>query len=428
MNPTETFIEKAKKKHGDLYDYSEVNFVKNTIPVTIICRTHGPFQQTPATHLKGSGCQRCSKTAKLTTEEFITKAKSIHGDKYDYSETIYISNILPVKIKCHKHGIFEQRPNSHLSSKDGSKGNCPLCAKKILTKDEFIQKAREVHGDKYEYDNVVYVKESENVIIHCKIHGDFEQTPKSHLKGNGCSSCSGLKQLTTEEFIQRAKKVHGDRYNYSESEYINSNTKIKIICKEHGPFYQTHTIHCSGNGCSKCSGMHNKTTEEFITELEKIYGDKYDYKDVVYVNNRTKVLLHCPTHGEFLKTPKELLKNTGCPKCRCSKGEHKIDSILTEAGFEFETEKTFEGCFYKTKLRFDFYLPYQNLCIEFDGKQHYEPVKIFGGEESFKELQKRDKIKEEFCKNNGIDLIRIRYDEDIIQKIEEFFTPTGPVY
>ena len=188
---------------------------------------------------------------------------------------------------------------------------------KKKTKEEFIASAREVHGDKYDYSKVEYVCALTKVCIICPEHGDFWQEANSHLRGQGCPKCKYEKQSSsTEEFIQKAHKVHGDKYDYSKVEYDGYKTKVCIICPKHGEFWQTPNSHLNGNGCPKCKGEKQTcTTDEFIAKAKKIHGDKYDYSKVEYVNNHTKVCIICPEHGEFWQIPSSHLQGKGCPKC-----------------------------------------------------------------------------------------------------------------
>lgn len=162
----------------------------------------------------------------ITTEEFVKKAKAVHGDKYDYSLVDYKNNQAKVKIICPLHGIFEQYPENHIRKKSG----CPECSRKIKreasNKEEFIKKAKEIHGDRYDYSLVEYKNSRIKVKIICPIHGIFEQAPGNHLLGAGCPDCSGRKRSTTEEFIQRAKAVHGDKYDYSLADYKNNISQL----------------------------------------------------------------------------------------------------------------------------------------------------------------------------------------------------------
>ena len=157
------------------------------------------------------------------------------------------------------------------------------------TNNDFINEAKIVHGELYDYLNTNYVHALTKIIITCKTHGDFEQSPNQHLRGSGCPKCShSTKRKTTEEFIHESNKVHNNLYDYSNVNYINSNTNISIICKIHGDFEQSPINHLKSQGCPKCSGR-NKTTEEFINEATKIHNDLYDYSKVNYINSKNQV-------------------------------------------------------------------------------------------------------------------------------------------
>ena len=187
---------------------------------------------------------------------------------------------------------------------------------------DFIGKAQAIHGDRWDYSEVVYTRCNHKVKIGCQVHGIFEVTPNAHLsQKTGCPKCSGKYKPTTEEFIQMCKEVHGDLYDYSNVEYKNNYTKIRIICPTHGEFAQRPQTHLKGGGCLKCAhanagSYHKKTTDQFIKEAVDIHGDKYTYDNVVYTNIHTKVKITCPKHGDFEQTPASHVKNgNGCPIC-----------------------------------------------------------------------------------------------------------------
>ena len=289
---------------------------------------------------------------------------------------------------------------------------------KKLTTEQFINKSKEKHGDKYDYSLVEYINGKIKVKIICKKHGIFEQTPCKHLIGDGCSSCSGNKKMTTLEFIEKSKKIHGNKYNYSLVEYIGLETKVKIICPIHGIFEQSAHNHINKKrGCSKCNGGVKLTKEEFILNSIKKHGNKYDYSLVIYVNADTKVKIICPEHGIFEQKPRHHIYKCSCKKCNKSKGENNIDLYLKERNISFDREKTFKKCKFKKVLPFDFYLIEFNICIEYDGEQHYKSIKFYGGEKNFELRKIKDNIKTNFCKDNDIKLIRIRYDENIEEKL-----------
>jgi len=192
-------------------------------------------------------------------------------------------------------------------------------------KEDFIEKAEKIHGDKYDYHSSTYVNSKHKVEINCKLHGSFWQTPSDHLSGRGCPNCRYISSAksnssTTEEFIEKANKIHNHRYDYSFSKYVNSHTKIKIACKAHGQFLQIPRDHLSGSGCYKC-GHENRTlkvslsTEDFIRKAMLVHDRRYNYSEVDYINSQTKVKILCRVHGEFLQTPNNHLKGDGCPSC-----------------------------------------------------------------------------------------------------------------
>ena len=341
---TEDFIRKAKEVHGDKYDYSKVEYVNGKTKVCIICPMHGEFWQRPGGHLGGKGCPRCgvakrSTSKSSTTEEFVRKAKEIHGDKYDYSKVEYTKAQTKVCIICPEHGEFWQTPNGHLSG-----AGCPKCAdiikklKQVMPVEDFIKKAQEVHCYKYDYSKVEYVNSKTKVCIICPEHGEFWQAPSEHLSGKGCAKCAGHIPYTVESWIQKANEIHKDKYDYSKVKYVNSSTPVCIICPEHGEFWQIPNGHLRGKGCPKCAGTKKLTIDDFITKARYIHSDKYDYSKVEYKNARTKVCIICPEHGEFWQTPWGHLSGKGCPNCKGLRKQYKFNLLQ-----EFESEYEFRS-------------------------------------------------------------------------------------
>ena len=293
---------------------------------------------------------------------------------------------------------------------------------KKLTTSEFIEKAKNVHGEKYDYSKVEYVDAKTKVCIICPEHGEFWQTPSGHLSGKGCKICGFekmkiLQRFTREEFIEKAKKKYGNKYDYSKVKYINSQTPVLIICKEHGNFLMRPNDHLQGQECPKCK-LHKLrkkfafTKEQFIDKARKIHGNRYDYSKVEYVNNRTKVCIICPKHGEFWQSPDKHLMGDNCPQCNRSKLEEKINNILTNNKINFEEQKHFK---WLGKQSLDFYLPEYNVAIECQGIQHFRPLKRFNYIDGFTEINNRDKLKYKLCLENKIKLIY--YTE-----IKEYYT------
>ena len=225
---------------------------------------------------------------RLTTKEFIEKAKKEHGERYDYSSVIYVNNSTKVTIICPDHGPFPQTPDNHLQGKSCRK--CGVIAgalSQTSTTEEFIAKAAAVHGDCYDYSQVEYVGDKTDVTIICSEHGPFPQTPSKHLQVHGCGFCAGNMPLTTETFIEKAVAVHGDRYDYSEVEYVGNKEDLTIICREHGPFDQRSDHHLSGSGCWDCAETGFNPSERGLLYYLAVTTDDGDTRYKIGITNYT---------------------------------------------------------------------------------------------------------------------------------------------
>lgn len=366
---------------------------------------------------------------------FIEKANIRHNNKYDYSLVNYVNSQTQIKIMCPTHGAFQQTPGMHLL-----RNGCPCCAiekrKKQKTKSKkwFLSRANTIHNNKYDYSMSEYNNTSSKIKILCPTHGMFEQLPNSHLNGRGCPRCGNLKRhisitKTFAQFVDEANKIHDNKYEYLPASYVTNKIKIGVICHKHGVFKQTPNSHLCGQGCPICGvekriKSQTKTISWFIEEANKIHGDKYDYSRFIYVKRRVKGKIICSIHGEFEQTPDVHLDNHGCPKCGFeSKGETAIRNLLTKNNIKFIPEKKFRDCKNIGELPFDFYLPIQNLLIEYDGIQHFRSIDFFGGKEGLDELRKNDEIKNNYAKENNIKLLRIKYVN--LNKIEKILTNEG---
>ena len=288
---------------------------------------------------------------KINTDIFIDKAKKIHGEKYNYSKVNFKRCDEKVCIICPKHGEFFQMPYSHLSGKGCRKCQYEkISSEKNIGTDLFVSKSKEIYGNKYDYSKVNYKRCDEKVCIVCPKHGEFWQTPANHLSNHGCPKCGKIekaikKKKTTDKFIHDAKKIHGDKYDYSKVEYKGVFEPIEIICKKHGEFTQRPNDHLNGHGCPTCC---NSILEKMVEdELNKnsIKFDKY----------------------------------------------HRFDWLINE-----ETNYPYS---------IDFYLPEYNIAIECQGEQHFKPIKFFGGELNFYRGVKRDVDKKRLCRENNVKLI-----------------------
>ena len=299
---------------------------------------------------------------------------------------------------------------------------------------EFIRKAREIHGDKYDYSKVEYINNRTKVCIICPVHGEFWQIPYTHIKGFGCSRCGGTGKLSLKEFIEKAREIHGDKYDYSKVEYKGMHTKVCIICPEHGEFWQKPCNHINKCGCPKCgfekvwNTRGRVTTEEFIRKAREIHGDKYDYSKTNYINERTPVCIICnkkykktnQIHGEFWQRPNAHLKGNGCPKCRNSRLEEKIYTLLYNNKIKFQKEKTFEWLKNKQNLYLDFYLEDYNIAIECQGIQHFIPIKRGKmtkekAQKNFEEIRINDLLKQKLCQERNIKILYFT-NKSIVEK------------
>jgi len=251
------------------------------------------------------------------TESFIRDCIAIHGNKYTYEDTEFVKRKDNVEINCVKHGKFEIKADNLLSGKGCMK--CAVEKRADLRRDtteDFIEKSRKVHGDKYDYSISVYVLDDVPLNIRCPIHGDFSMTPDAHKHSQGCSKCANVSRSkkhsdTLEDFVRKAKLTHGDKYIYSEVDYVGSKSKVKIICPSigHGAFYQQPDNHIEGQGCPICQpGGFNS----------KLMGYVY----VLQAGNITKV-------GITNKLPEQ----------RCKKV-----SDFSKKSFEVVTSYHLEGC------------------------------------------------------------------------------------
>ena len=291
---------KGEKRHGQKFDYSKVEYHNSLTNVTVICPIHGEFEQLPQVHIESHGCPKCGAKAgadanRTTVEDFITAAVGVHGQKYDYSLVKEIvNNRTNVLIGCEIHGYFEQRPHTHVSRGHG----CPKCVGRNLSTEDWIERFRGVHGQRYDYSRFEYTKALQKSTIICKLHGGFEQVPSSHYNGRGCPDCGIVERAAnsavgSEEFARRGREKFGDKFDYSKVEYVNKNTMVQIICKEHGPFFQLPPLHLkSATGCRDCFRELGKplATRPRHGSLQRLkHEGYYGYSKVEYTNSGDKV-------------------------------------------------------------------------------------------------------------------------------------------
>jgi len=498
------FVDRSNEIHNSKYAYHEDSYTNTRNKTRITCPIHGDFYQTPKNHMNGQGCPQCGKEVariyhKHNYEPFIRAAKERFGDDFSFPniERQYVNNKTYITVRCNKCGYeFSRRPNDLLSDKFNECKNCkhieklenrnklkikktnkrhsvgkeeyikrfrekfgdsitpfmdeykntqseihfkcnqcgyifkrrphncldsdgcPKCKRvnnQKYTNDIFIEKAREIHGDKYDYSKVNYVNSDTKVCVICHEkdkfgdeHGEFYVTPHSHIGSmrSGCPKCSGKFRKDTEYFIKEAKLVHGDKYIYDETEYVSALKNIKVICPTHGPFSIKPNDHLNGKGCKKCgyetvSDKLSISFDEFIERATVIHNNKYDYSKVDLKNRgeNGRICIICPIHGEFWQSLGGHLRGNGCPKCKQSHLENEIMRFLDEKSIKYEPQKRFRWLGGRKSV--DFFLPDYNIAIECQGIQHFEDT-FFGKAE---EKMKNDLLKREICEKNGIKVL-----------------------
>ena len=288
-----------------------------------------------------------------------------------------------------------------------------------MNTESFIKRAIEIYGDEYDYSNTIFVNWDTNITVTCKIHGDFEISPRHHIyRHHGCSKCRGkhiseTKKYSKDFILEKCKELHGDEYDYSMSEYTGIDKEMNIICKKHGVFKQTPYNHIHKKcGCPKCryeqlSGKYRFELSELINRFKEKHGDKYQYPfiDKEYINNRSIITIICPTHGVFKQRVMKHLQGQGCPFCSESRLEKEVAIFLEKKHVKFERQMKFSWLRLNKSLSLDFYLPDYNIAIECQGEQHYKPIEYFGGKDEYEEIVERDITKKKQCDNNGIKLL-----------------------
>lgn len=263
----ETVISRAMAVHGDRYDYSKFEYNGMLSKSIVICPIHGEFEITPAKHIsKGQGCSKC--TGAITcTEDFIRKAVSIHGDKYDYSKSVYKTAKDKVCVICPVHGPFQILPRAHVYNGTG----CPSCSYGRLSLDQFIDAANKIHNNKYNYSKVSFKTNSNTIKVICPRHGTFIQTVKNHLKQHiACPKCRAESKMNISLFIEKSNTVHCNRYLYDKVVYNGANTPVVITCPVHGEFTQTPHNHMAGHGCPKCKTITSSGESDLVDFIKSL--------------------------------------------------------------------------------------------------------------------------------------------------------------
>ena len=369
----EECLNRFKATHGDKYIYDKVNYTNLNNSVLIGCDKHKDiewltkddngifwFSITPKSHWNGFGCKVCSGNYVPTLEEAIKRANIANNYEYDYSAiSEYINHDTKVKI-IHKDHYFYQ--NFRLQWKGEG---CPICygTPKKTTEQFILDANKKFPNSDFDYSKVVYQTNSKPVLIGCRKH-----------KGDPKADTNGI-------------------YWFNKS----PNAFLSHI-----------------NGCPRCSPSFRMDTEDFIWKAKKIHGNLFDYSNVNYINIRTKVDIVCSIHGNFLQLPSKHLAGQGCPFCAQSKGERRIAAILDEIGIFYMQQYFYEDLLDINYLKYDFYIPELNTLIEYNGEQHYYPVAFNTEDDMVKEFELRrlhDNMKMDYAYKNKINLLIVPYWE-----------------
>jgi hypothetical protein len=481
---SEQFLEDARKTHGDKYQYPDLSDTRARSKIRILCQKHGEFLQTVTNHINGNGCPLCSRensvgrkvapyikpNRRTSNETWLSRFREKHGNRYQYPDLVDPNFSMTTRTKfrvvCPDHGVSYQLVTNHLRG-----CGCNACGlsktasykpSNTRTSEEFINQANSLHNSKYQYPDLSDVRSKTLIRIVCPIHGEFLQQVEDHLRGGGCRICANVgnamvRKLTPEIIMERLKQSQGERYDWYEypSDITErmSHDRITVYCKRHkSTFSPTLGSLLEGSGCPKCAlgieplnidprdvrpgrrTVGRMTWELFMERARLIHGSKYSYTrpdESEWKGVNTRITIRCSFHGDFVQqVGTHIGQGSGCPKCKASKGERLVGSILEKSGIPYEFQKTFPDLVGDggRPLRLDFYIPSIKVAIEYDGDHHARPV-TFGtvsdtkAEKNHVNMKRSDMQKEKYAKANGISIVRILEGEaveSIADKLEAF--------
>lgn len=429
----------AKKTHEEyMKEVSQINpnievleqYKGTSIHILHKCKIHNfTWNVIPRSILQGSGCPQCkaekiAKKNSLTDEEYKFKLKEVNPNVISLEK--YVNAKTPILHRCLIHNIeWKTTPCSTLQG-----CGCKQCSsermsiKQTKTHEEYVRELEQINPNIEVLEK--YTNTHNKLLFRCKIDGHTWKTGAANvLAGTGCPKCAGNPRRTQNEYIQELAEVNPNIEVIGI--YSTSMSKIKHRCKIHDYIWDgIPSTLLRGVGCPVC--WREKTAkalrishEEYIKRLFEINSNIICMGQ--YIDMKTPIFHKCLIHNyEWKCSPDSLIAGHGCPKCgaRLSKGEEKINDWLNIHNIQFIRQKTFKDCKDKYCLPFDFYLPQYNKCIEYDGRQHFEPVDIFGGEEDYKVTVLHDQIKNKYCEDNNIPLLRIPYYADVETELSNF--------
>lgn len=357
-----------------------------------------------------------------TNAEFKQEVFNLVGSEYIFLDT-YINNNTKIKVKHNKCGnIYETKPRNFLSGK-----RCPYCSSNAKKTDaQFKKEVYALVGDEYSFLESYNGNRTKIRVEHNKCGNIYEVKPTHFLEGHRCPYCSSTARKTTEQFKKEIYDLVGDEYEFLEP-YVNAHIKIKVKHNKCGSIYRVEPqSFLSGTRCPYCFGTSKKTDAQFKQEVHDLVGDEYTFLDT-YVNTDTKIKVKHNNCGNIYGVcPTDFFSHHNrCPYCAMPKTEKIIAKILDTLGIEYEIQKTFDDLRDANLLSYDFYIPSRKILIEYQGKQHYQSVNLYGGEAKFKTQQKHDKMKADYAKEHSYNLITVPYTEDTFSKIKKYLIKHG---
>ena len=383
------------------------------------------YEVQPCAFLRGSRCSYCFRTLKKTAKQFKQEVKNLVGNEYTFLEP-YVNSRTKIKVKHNKCGnIYEVIPNHFLNN--GTR--CQFCfiRDKTKTDAQFKQEVYNLVGNEYTFLDTYVNNKTKLSVKHNKCGNVYMVTPSSFMRGSRCPFCYGNYKKTDKWFKKEVYDLVGNEYTFLDS-YVNSKTKLRVKHNECGKVYEIAPEHFLNDGirCPCCSG-YRKSNARFKQEVYDLVGNEYTFLDS-YVNNKTKLRVkHNKCGNTYYVYPINFISHQArCPYCNSRpKGEVIINKILKSLKIKYEYQKTFDDLRDTGLLSYDFYIPDQNILIEYQGRQHYQPVDYFGGDNQFKTQQKHDKMKADYAKDNGYKLIAVPYTEDTLSKIKKYLVKHG---
>lgn len=360
---------------------------------------------------------------KKTDSEFKCEVYDLVGNEYVFLDS-YVKATVKLRVKHNTCGnIYEVSPNNFFQ---GSR--CPMCYVKARrkTNDQFKQEIYALVGNEYTFLDSYLTTDTKIRVKHNKCGNIYKVSPNKFIHGRRCPLCYGNIKKTDADFKKEIFALAGDEYTFLEP-YINAHTKLRVKHNKCGNIYSVEPAgFIYGYRCPFCATNSKKANDQFKEDVYLQVGNDYTFLDP-YAGNKTKLRVRHNECGNIYKVrPNDFLNcHSRCPYCNSPKGELIIAKILDTLNINYETQKKFDDLRDDRLLSYDFYILDQNILIEYQGQQHYQPVDIFGGRDQFKIQQRHDQMKADYAKTNNYNLITIPYTEDTFSKIKKYLIKHG---